>query len=386
MAATTPPAEPAPPVEHLYVHVPFCPTICPFCSFHVLRRRDDLVDAYLRRLDDELAATADAWPDTPPLRSVYLGGGTPTHLDDDELDRLLGSIRRRFALDQHTEIGIEAHPRTITAERPPRWRALGFTRVSVGVQSTQDEVLRALGRRHDAAAALAGLDAVLAVDGWSVNADLIVAVPGQRVEADLRAVAARGVHHLAAYTLTVEPGTPFERRGVTVDEEAERAALRAAAEVLPTYGLHRYEVSNHARAGHRCTHNLGYWLGACWFGVGPSATASLPPRGPRADPSGRRLHRNPDLDGWLAGEPAVEERLEADEVARVRLLTGLRLAEGLERSILERAMGARERSGDAAGERLAALVGDGLLRLDGDRVRATDEGLVVLDHIVASLW
>ncbi|MCC6435263.1 MAG: coproporphyrinogen III oxidase family protein [Acidimicrobiales bacterium] len=387
MAATSPPpAEHAPPVEHLYVHVPFCPTICPFCSFHVLRRRDDLVAAYLRRLDDELAALADAWPDTPPLRSVYLGGGTPTHLADGELDRLLGSIRRRFVLDQHTEIGIEAHPLTITAGRPPRWRELGFTRVSVGVQSTQDEVLRALGRRHDAATALAGLDAVLAVEGWSVNADLIVAAPGQHVETDLRAVAARGVHHLSAYTLTIEPGTPFERRGVTVDEEAERAALRAAGEILPAYGLHRYEVSNHARVGHRCTHNLGYWRGAYWFGVGPSATASLPPSDPHADPLGRRLRRNPDLDRWLVGEPPADECLDAGEVARVGLLTGLRLSEGVERGMLERVAPARGASGDAADERLATLVRDGLLRLDGSRVYATEEGLVVLDRVVAALW
>lgn len=396
------PAAPA----HLYVHVPFCPTICPFCSFHVLRRRDDLVDAYLRRLDAELAATAEAWPSTVALRSVYLGGGTPSHLTDGELERLLGSVRRWFALDAATEVGLEAHPRNVTPDRPARWRAMGFTRVSVGVQSTQDAVLRRLGRHHDAATALAALDAALAVDGWTVNADLIVAVDGQDVAADLRAVAGRGVHHLAAYTLTIEPGTPFDRRGVTVDEDAERSALLAAGELLPSYGLHRYEVSNHARAGHRCTHNLAYWRGAHWFGVGPSATASLPVLDPGAERGGRRLCRNAELEGWLAGAPPVVEQLDAAEVARTRLLTGLRLAEGL--AVAEavaaiagsRPVGAGSRPAGAgapgadggpdhdpgARAALGSLQADGLLELDGGRVRATTAGLLVLDRVLARLW
>ncbi|MEZ5260767.1 MAG: coproporphyrinogen-III oxidase family protein [Acidimicrobiales bacterium] len=400
---------PAPPfaIEHLYVHVPFCPTICPFCSFHVLRRGEDLVRAYLRRLDRELADTAEAWASVHPqrpLRSIYLGGGTPSHLHDDELAELLDAVRRRFPLAADAELGLEAHPHNVAPDRPRRWRELGFNRVSVGVQSTQDHVLRRLGRRHDAASALAALDAVLEIDGWTVNADLIVAAPGQDVAADLHAVAGRGVHHLAAYTLTIEPGTPFERRGVQVDEEDERAALVAAGDLLPAYGLHRYEVSNHARAGRQCTHNLAYWRGAHWFGVGPSATASLPTplpghhgarpvesagvapgnRAGAAATGVRALCRNPDLDAWLRGEPPTVEILDATEVARTRLLTGLRLAEGVERAVLHRAIG-----GDDP-EAPARLVDElrtlGWLELRGERLHATRSGLLVLDRLLARLW
>ena len=205
-------------VGHLYVHVPFCPTICPFCNFHVLRRREDLVEAYLARLDDEFAAIARRWPHRGPLRTVYLGGGTPSQLTDGELERLTLAIRRRFAIAVDAEIGLEVHPLDVTPGRPARWHDLGFNRVSVGVQSTQDTVLRTLGRPHDAATALRALDEVLAAGPWTVNADLIVAVPGQDVATDLERLAATGVAHLAAYTLTIEDGTPFARRGVAVDE------------------------------------------------------------------------------------------------------------------------------------------------------------------------
>ncbi|MFN0027564.1 MAG: coproporphyrinogen-III oxidase family protein [Acidimicrobiales bacterium] len=418
-----PDASPPAAVPHLYVHIPFCPTICPFCSFHVLRRGEDLVQAYLRRIDDELARTAEAWRSTGPLDTVYLGGGTPSHLNDDELGRLVSSIRRRFAVAPDAEWTLEAHPRNITPNRPPRWRDLGFNRISVGVQSTQDHVLHALGRGYDAATALGALDAVLAVDGWSVNADLITVAPGQDVETDLRRLAASGVTHLAAYTLTIEPGTPFQRRNVTVDEDAQRRALLSAANILGAAGLQRYEVSNHARPGHRCRHNLGYWSNRFWYGVGPSATSHLP-----SETGGTTLlARNPTLDDWLHGAVADVEVLDRLDQARQMILTGLRLTQGLDLAHLpgatpdpadgdsaateparghpagrdsagEDAVGGDAVGGDAGGRdavarelgeiigRIDDLCREGLLIREGRRVRATDEALLVLDGVLARLW
>ncbi len=370
-------------IAHLYVHVPFCPTICPFCNFHVLRRRDDLVEAYLKRLDAELATTAQQWPQSGPLKTVYLGGGTPSHLTEDELQRLLASIRRRFVLREDAEIGIEVHPLNVSADRPARWRELGFTRVSVGVQSTQDRVLRTLGRPHDAATAMAALQSVLAVGGWTVNADLIVAVHGQDVAADLHRLAASGVDHLSAYTLTIEEGTALHRQGFTVSEEAERHAVELAAAILPSYGLARYEVSNHARPGHRCAHNLAYWQGRYWFGAGPSATASLP-----APAGGRQLLRNAPLDAWLDGTAAHVELLDALDVVRIALLTGLRLAEGVDMAVLEVADAAQEVAAELDGvkQRIARLCAQGrLVRVDARLVVAVDE-VVVLERLLAELW
>jgi putative oxygen-independent coproporphyrinogen III oxidase len=373
-------------VAHLYVHVPFCPTICPFCSFHVVRRRDDLVEAYLRRLDGDAAEARRRHPSMGPLDTVYLGGGTPTHLSDGELARLLGSIRRRFAVSPGAEITLEAHPVHVTPTRAATWRDLGFTRVSLGLQSTQDPVLTRLGRRHDAATGLAALDTLLAVDGWTVNADLITAVAGQDVAADLHAVAARGVPHLSAYTLTIEPGTPFARRGVEVPERREADALRLAAAILPAYGLLRYEVSNHAHPEHRCRHNQAYWDGRCWLGLGPSATGQEPP--PPDAPPGHRLvrRRHAALTEWLDGAPADVEVLTADDVIHDGLLTGLRRVDGVDLAALARRAGdGRDLPRDLA-RPLGQLRRRGLVEIDGPRVAATAEGVLVLDVVLRELW
>ncbi len=369
-----------PAVQHLYVHVPFCPTICPFCSFHVTRRRDDLVDAYLTEVDREAAQVAERLG-RGPLRTVYLGGGTPTHLTDAELERLLTSIRRRFDLAAGVEWCLEAHPANVTVTRARTWRALGITRISVGVQSTFDEVLRFLGRPHDAAAGLAALDAVRSVEGWSINADLITAVPGQDIAADLRRLASVGLDHLSAYTLTIEPNTPFARRRVAVDAVAEAAALQLAGEVLPEYGLHRYEVSNHARTGQECAHNRAYWEGRFWAGIGPSASAHEP--GPTGEhPAQRRT--NPGLDAWLAGERGEPELLDRDEVVREALFVGLRLRRGVDLAEVGRRVTPEVDVADRSRDVIDQLVADGRLERDGTVIRATEAGLLVLDRVATA--
>ncbi len=381
-----------PEIAHLYVHVPFCPTVCPFCSFHVMRRRDDQVAAYLARLDAELATVAERWPTGGALRTVYLGGGTPSHLSDRELEALLQSIRRRFDVAPDAEVCLESHPLNIDASRPRVWRELGFTRVSVGVQSTQDAVLRALGRPYDAATARRALDAVLAVDGWTVNADLIVAAPAQDLRAELEVIAASGVHHLATYTLTIEPGTPFDRRGVAVDEHDERRAIDTATQLLPAYGLQRYEVSNHSRPGRRCEHNLAYWRGRFWFGAGPSATAHLPVGPACADGSAtitdgpsRALHRNADFERWLQGSDPDVEPLDALAAARSDLLTGLRLREGFQLGLLDELDRLDDASPPRRG-RVESLEEQGLVRIADGWLCLSDDGWALADRLTSALW
>jgi oxygen-independent coproporphyrinogen-3 oxidase len=370
------------PLAHLYVHVPFCPTICPFCSFHVLQRRPGAVDAYLDELERELDEVTGRHG-RGPVRTVYLGGGTPTHLRDAELARLVTAIRARVDGWEDAEVTIEAHPGNVSPARARAWRQLGVNRVSLGVQSTFDDVLRTLGRPHDAATGLRALDAVLAVGGWAVSVDVITAVAGQDVEADLRRLAATGVDHLSAYTLTMAPGTPFARRRVRVDPEAELRALRLAGEVLPAYGLHRYEVSNHARPGAECAHNQAYWAGHLWVGVGPSA-ASHEPGPTAAQPAQRRT--NPPFDRWLQGERGTPEVLDAADVLREAAFTGLRTTAGIDLDVL-RARFAPVVTDEAFDAIVTAparrAVDDGDLELVGDRLRATPSGLVVLDRVAA---
>ncbi|MBM3682961.1 MAG: coproporphyrinogen III oxidase family protein [Actinobacteria bacterium] len=343
----------------LYVHVPFCPTICPFCSFHVLRPRDDLVGAYLDELGRELGEVAERSAGAA-IETVYLGGGTPSQLTDAELGRLLDDVRRALPVAPDAEVTLEVHPGHVDRSRARTWEALGITRVSVGVQSTSDDALRRLGRSHDARTALDALDDVRGT-GVTLNADVISCVEGQDLAADLAAVVARGIDHCSVYTLTIEPDTPFARRGVRVDEEVERRAILTAAEVLGAAGFERYEVSNHARPGHRCRHNSGYWAGESWFGVGPSATGHEP---------GHVRRTNPGFEAWLDGGRGAPTVVADPEVER--LFTGLRRIEGVELP---------DGRWDAEVDRLVA---DGLLERRGRTIRATAAGVLVLDSVAAT--
>jgi len=398
-------------VRHVYVHVPFCASICPFCAFDVRVNRDTEIDRYLERLDTEAAGVADRLEVVPD--TVYLGGGTPSQLDDRQLERLVGILSDRFAWapgDPAVEATIELHPddvrsHGVTLGRARRLVGLGFNRLSVGVQSTDDAILARLGRTHDASAALAAVeDCVAAVAaaaaagragtaaGGTVSADLMVAVAGQDWERDLTTVAATGVDHVSTYSLTVEPGTPFARRGVRVDEEDELRALDAATEVLGAAGIDRYEVSNHARPGSECRHNRAYWSNSCWVGLGPSAGGhepALATPGFHDAPDGSRpalTDRVANARGtaWFDGAAPERSPCDSDTWWADAVACGLRMVDGVDLD------GLAERAGSAMPPLLAdgveRLTGRGWLAADGPRISATAAGTRVLDRVMAEIW
>lgn len=360
-------------IEHCYVHVPFCPTICPFCSFEVLERRAGTVDAYLDRLDVECAATA-ATHDVAPLRTLYFGGGTPSYLRSDEFARLVAIIRGRFGWAP--EVTLEVHPATASRDRFAAWADLGVTRFSVGVQSFDDDVLVRLGRNHDAAAGERCVEWAQET-GQQVSLDLIVAVDGQQVAADLARAVHTGVDHVSTYTLTIEPGTPFARDGVEVDATAEHDAIVAAGEVLGAAGLARYEVSNHARPGSECRHNQAYWDGASWLGVGPGASAHLP----RRDAPGAVRRVNAPFDSWLAGSPGETDELDPTDVAHELVVAGLRRVEGVDLDEVTARTGIVDPRWD---EVVDLLVASGSLTRSAGRIAATPAGLLHLDAVTAA--
>lgn len=358
----------------IYLHVPFCPHVCPYCDFHKMLRNEGLVARYLDRLEQEALAQAERHPGRPD--TVYFGGGTPSHLSDAELERVVAVLDRTFGFPGRLETTLEADPLTFTPDRLARFRDLGFDRLSIGLQSTQDQVLRYLGRVHDGREGLQALDWALA-SGLRVNADIITAVPGQDAELDLRTVAGTGVEHMSVYTLTVEPGTPFALRGVTIDPEREANDFELVAGVLAPFGLERYEVSNFARPGQESRHNLGTWRGETYLGLGPSASSHLPEGGP----FGMRL-RNPTIRAWLEGAAPERELLGPEDVVLERLLTGLRTREGVDLTALERRTGRTPAT--MAPRWWRDALRHRLLTVDGDRLRATDAGLARLDALLRS--
>ena len=368
--------------QHLYVHVPFCPSICPFCDFHVLERRAGLVDAYLAAVERDAARLADRFGPLA-LETIYLGGGTPSYLREGELDRLVAIIRSSVGW-AGTEATLEIHPSTVGAARLSQWADLGFTRLSLGVESTNDSVLQFLGRSHDAATALRALDALVADGRFAVSADVMTAIPGQDVAADLHTVAKAGPSHVSAYTLTIEPGTPFARAGVTVDAKAELAALHTASEVLGSYGLVRDEVSNHARPGNESRHNQAYWRSRYWLGLGPSAAAFEPP-GPQ-DPAGTIAVRSTSqsFEQWVADADPERETLDATDFLTTAVLAGLRLLrEGADLGAISAVAGLNAQA--VLADRVEGLVAAGLLDRVENHVRATAAGIVVLDQVAEAL-
>ena len=367
------------PVRHLYVHVPFCPSICPYCDFHVLERRAGMVERYLARIEEEAAWLARTYP--TELETVYLGGGTPSFLRGAEMEALVGSVRRHLGWGR-LENTLEINPGTVSGERAAHWRALGFDRASVGVQSLDDATLRFLGRQHTAAQAREAVQ-TLTAQGFRVSGDLITAVPGQPLDSDIRGLVELGVGHVSAYTLTIEPGTEFARRGVTVGEDDERAGFERTEALLEAQGFARYEISNYALPGQESRHNRAYWQGRTYLGLGPGAAGHYPAgHGPATgEPDLLTTRRtNPHLHEWLTGAAGDPEGIDPEEYVTDALFMGLRLREGLDLADLTRRSGLDVRERYA--RPLARNVARGLLALDGDRLRATPEGWWVLNRVV----
>jgi oxygen-independent coproporphyrinogen-3 oxidase len=363
-----------------YVHVPFCRHRCGYCDFAVVAGRDDLVDRYLGAIGQELGRL----PAPLDLDTLYVGGGTPSHLGAEGLRRLWGAFAGRLAPVAGAEVTIEANPADVDAALVAAAMACGVSRVSLGAQSLSARTLAALDRDHTPEQVRRAV-ALLLGAGLAVNIDVMTAAPGQSladVERDLDDVLALGVHHVSVYCLTWERGTRFLgllNRGALerAEEDLERRMFEGAIERLEAGGFEHYEVSNFARPGHRCRHNEGYWDCRPWEAFGPGAA--------RFDGRTRTTnHRSPFT--WMrrvdAGlDPAADhDRMTAEGAARERIVVGLRRRDGIVRETFRRESGLS--FDDLAGDLVRGWVANGWAVDDGARVRLTRSGLLLSD----SLW
>jgi len=400
---TTLSAERRPPVAEdgreaglgLYLHTPFCATKCPYCDFYSGVFPEAGVPAFVAALAREAEAVVrdpelQAWLAASPVTSVFLGGGTPSHLPEPALRRLFDIIRATFLLAPAAEITVECNPESLTPEKADLLLELGVNRVSVGVQALADPVLRTLGRPHDAAAALTAAQ-VARARFPQVNFDLILAAPGLTqplLRAALDRLLALGPDHLSAYGLTIEPGTTFGAQAARGElkparDEEYLAQDELVANAARNAGLERYEISNYARPGRECAHNLAIWRGGYYLGLGPSAASTLP-----GGSYGRRRTNLRDLAGyvrrWEAGLSVADEEPLGREAAIIEsLLLGLRLTAGLDRRRFEQRFGAPLTA--VLGAALPPLLEGGFLVLGADHLRLTDRGRPLLDAILERL-
>jgi oxygen-independent coproporphyrinogen-3 oxidase len=366
-----------------YVHVPFCAHHCGYCDFAVAVGQDHQIELYLDALAAELATLGSP----QPVRALFLGGGTPTHLSPAQLERLLAAVLRWLPPEEGHEFSVEANPDTLDAERVAVLAGHGVTRVSVGAQSFHPHLLRALDRRHAPEEVPAAVERVRQRIP-QVSLDLIFGVPGQTEaewRADLAQALALGPDHVSTYGLTYEKGTALwkarQRGGVRpLGEEEELALYAAAIDTLEAAGFEHYEISSFARPGRRCRHNQVYWANEAYFGFGMGAARYV---------HGRRELNTRDLRAYvrraLSGEPTAfqSEVLPPEERARETMALGLRRAEGIDRAAF------RAQTGYdldvVAGDALPPLVEQGLLRDDGARVCLTRRGKYVADAVIERL-
>jgi len=371
------------------VHWPFCASKCPYCDFNSHVRAGGIDEArFLAALLREL----EHWAALAPGRrvgSIFFGGGTPSLMSPATVGALINAIARHWPLEAGAEITLEANPSSVEAARFRGYRTVGVNRVSLGVQSLDDGVLRALGRLHTVDEALAAI--AVARDTFDrFSFDLIYARPGQTLEAwrqELgRALGIAGAH-LSLYQLTVEPGTPFaalHARGKlkVPDGEAAGAFYDLTQEMTERAGLPPYEISNHAAAGEECRHNLLYWRYGEYAGVGPGAHGRVVVDGARrATTTERHPERWATLVESRSHGLAEVVPLTSAEEADEALLMGLRLAEGLDLDRLAALTGFAPRE-----SAVAELVRSGLIeRHDANGIAATASGRIVLDQLVLRL-
>ena len=265
---------------HIYVHIPFCARICPYCAFYKERadssQTQRFCEALLRELDERRAR----WPVAP--ETIFIGGGTPTALTTAQLEYLLGGFRERLDLSALREWTVEANPGSVSPRKAETLRSLGVNRISLGVQSWDDELLKLLGREHNAAQAEASFHILREAGFTNVNIDLMFGLPGQTLaqwEATLRKTIALGPEHISTYCLTYEEDTEFfarQARGeFREDPDSDARFLESAMELLGSAGFEHYEISNYARDGYASAHNRGYWAGEDYLGIGPSAFSTV---------------------------------------------------------------------------------------------------------------
>lgn len=358
----------------LYLHIPFCHRVCPYCSFYKHTPGSTPIGAFI----DALVTEAKQRVITQP-RTLYLGGGTPSMLSPRHLTRLFCSLRETFEFSLLDEVTLEANPATFDLQKARLFRELGVTRISLGIQSFTPHVLETLGREHDAEQAAESVGILREAGVPQVNIDLMFSIPGQSEadwEATLRRAASLEPDHISAYNLTYEEDTAFFeslRRGeVSPDEDTDARYFHLADELLTDAGFDHYETSNYAKPGKHSSHNQGYWRGEDYLGLGPSAVSTV---------AGVRSKNVADTAAYVAqvnsiGHALAEsETLDTEARRMERIALGLRTREGIPLDLLDQAaLGSAE-----------TLVGEGLAKIENGRLILIHRGRALVDPIAAEL-
>ena len=379
-------------IDHLYIHVPFCDGKCHYCGFYSVMGAPDVIALYSGLVAGEYGRRQAAMPELRDFApcTVYMGGGTPAMLGCDGMKRLVHALAERMSFGAVEEWTVELNPASASAAFLKTLAALGVNRISIGVQSFDDDALARIGRRHTADEACAAVKRAQDTGFADTGIDLIAGLPGVTPalwEATLAHALTLNLKHVSVYALTLEPDTPLAARvaaGLAVpDDEAQLAALAQAEAALGDAGFARYEISNYALPGCECRHNVGIWRGGDYLGLGAAAASRI----------GRaRWMNSEDLEEYIgvltredALPPAASETLDEKDDAIERAMFALRLAEGIDPAAAARRFpGLRGSAGDWE-RRLADLARHGITERGGRGWRLTARGREVCDAVLREL-
>lgn len=368
----------------LYVHIPFCVRKCAYCDFLSFPAERDVQRQYVDRLKKEIEKMGAGFRETAVL-SVFVGGGTPSVLDSGWMTEILACLRSNFNIEETAEISMEANPGTVTRDKLEDYRRAGINRLSFGLQSSDNRELRALGRIHTWEEFLESYFLARESGFENINVDLMSALPGQTVKSwtgTLEKVTDLDPEHISAYSLILEEGTPFFERygegrgdGILPDEDEEREMYHRTKEILGERGYERYEISNYARKGKECRHNIGYWTGVPYLGLGLGASSFI---------DGRRFRNDNDMASYLISEPGKrfeEEILTVKDMEEEFFYVGLRLVQGVSLREFEDRFSVSVR--EVYPGLMEKLVREGAAVIENERFMLTDYGMDVSNYVMA---
>lgn len=357
----------------IYIHVPFCLRKCPYCDFYSVAMEDSLADAYVEKVIEVMQSRRFS---VTEVDSIYFGGGTPSLLGSERLERLLAAVREACEVVPGAEITLEVNPASVEAEAFEALREIGINRLSIGVQSGNDRELKLLGRLHTAREAETCILAAHAGGFDNISADLMLDIPEQTAEslnASIDFLTGLPIDHISAYLLKVEEGTAFFERGISPDEDDSADRYLECCALLAAKGFPQYEISNFARTGRESRHNLKYWRSEPYLGIGPAAHSCL---------GGKRFSFRRDLPGFLTDPLGILEDEGAAGGLEEFVMLGLRLTQGLD---LREAEARFETASGLLEARAAPYLERGLAVLEKGRLSLTPEGFLLSNRIIGDL-
>lgn len=368
----------------LYLHMPFCVRKCAYCDFLSFPTDQETQNLYTRRLREDIDAMGKKYGDIP-VDTIFIGGGTPSVPDSALIVGIMEHVRKAFHVAEGAEISMEANPGTVTREKLTDYRWAGINRLSFGLQSANDRELKLLGRIHTWAEFLESFHLARECGFTNINIDLMSALPGQTRESwkdTLKRVTDLNPEHISAYSLIIEDGTPFgekygseEGRKLLPDEDSEREMYHETKRFLRDCGYERYEISNYAKPGRACRHNIGYWTGLPYLGLGLGASSYM---------DGCRFAVNSDMKQYLEEKPGMftdVEKLTKKDMEEEFFYVGLRMTAGVSLPEFERRFGVSAK--DVYPGLMETFVAEKAAVFQGDRFVLTDYGLDVSNYIMA---